>query len=293
MSDAVEVVHFTDPACPWAYSAEPFMRALEWRYGDALQWRTVLIGLSEDTSRAIAGGWTAHRQLMGWQRFGRRFGMPFGRAPRPRPIFSGLACRAVVAAGRQSQARALELLRAFRFAWFTTALLLDTDDGVAEIAGSIDGIDVDRLLRDLHSDEVEADYQAGREETRAAERSGLPAIAQAKTARTDGPERFTAPSIVFRRSGQSLVAGGWQPLHAYDVCLANLAPDLERRDEPTPAELLPAYPGGLTTQEVARVCAVHDDDPDREGVLHALAELASSGRARRVPLANDALWLPT
>ena len=33
-STPVEALHFTDPSCPWAYSAEPFMRALEYRYGD-------------------------------------------------------------------------------------------------------------------------------------------------------------------------------------------------------------------------------------------------------------------
>ena len=37
---------------------------------------------------------------------------------------------------------------------------------------------------------------------------------------------------VFSRGGQRLVAGGWQSLAAYDVCVANLAPDLERRPEP-------------------------------------------------------------
>ena len=45
---SIDVVHYTDPGCPWAYSAEPFIRALEWRYGDGLTWRTCLIGLAED-----------------------------------------------------------------------------------------------------------------------------------------------------------------------------------------------------------------------------------------------------
>ena len=53
MADQVEVVHYTDPSCPWAYSAEPFMRALEWRYGDGLAWRLVMIGLREDTSSLV------------------------------------------------------------------------------------------------------------------------------------------------------------------------------------------------------------------------------------------------
>ena len=32
----VEVLHFTDAACPWAYNFEPTLRALEARYGDQL-----------------------------------------------------------------------------------------------------------------------------------------------------------------------------------------------------------------------------------------------------------------
>ena len=48
---SIDVVHYTDPGCPWAYSTEPFVRALEWRYGDGLNWRTCLIGLAEDPQR--------------------------------------------------------------------------------------------------------------------------------------------------------------------------------------------------------------------------------------------------
>jgi hypothetical protein len=33
---AVRIVEYTDPACPWAYSAEPGRRRLDWLYGD---WR--------------------------------------------------------------------------------------------------------------------------------------------------------------------------------------------------------------------------------------------------------------
>ena len=33
----VEVTHFSDPGCPWAYSASPALAVLRWRYGD--RWR--------------------------------------------------------------------------------------------------------------------------------------------------------------------------------------------------------------------------------------------------------------
>ena len=31
---AISVTHFTDPGCPWAYSASPALAVLHWRYGD-------------------------------------------------------------------------------------------------------------------------------------------------------------------------------------------------------------------------------------------------------------------
>ena len=62
MADApVRVTQYTDPSCPWAYSAEPFLRGLEWRYGDGLEWRTVMIGLSEDTRARERAGVTPAR----------------------------------------------------------------------------------------------------------------------------------------------------------------------------------------------------------------------------------------
>src|SRR5207244_4278750 len=48
---AIEVTHITDPGCPWAYSARPAHAALRFRYGDALTWRLVFIGLTEEASQ--------------------------------------------------------------------------------------------------------------------------------------------------------------------------------------------------------------------------------------------------
>ena len=36
MPPVVSVTHFTDPGCPWAWSASPALAALRWRYGDQL-----------------------------------------------------------------------------------------------------------------------------------------------------------------------------------------------------------------------------------------------------------------
>jgi len=44
----IEVVEYTDPWCSWAWGTEPKLRRLRWRYGDRLDWRTVVGDLVAD-----------------------------------------------------------------------------------------------------------------------------------------------------------------------------------------------------------------------------------------------------
>ena len=293
MAEQVEVVHYTDPSCPWAYSAEPFMRALEWRYGDGLAWRLVTIGLREDTSSLVSSGTTPESRVNGWRWFADTFGMPLLTTPRARLVASGRMCRAVKAAGLQGADQERGMLRGFRMAWFTSLLLLDEDEAFAEIASGVPGLDPERLVRDLTAGAVEDAYEADRAEARSAAGIGDPAIAQDRAALFDGGARFTAPSLVFRHGGQTLVAGGFQSFEAYDVCVANLAPGLPRRPPPEPVELLAEYPDGLTTVEVAQVCRGRNDPPDIAGTEAALVSLAESGAIRRSAIGDaSSLWQP-
>lgn len=293
MAQQVEVVHYTDPSCPWAYSAEPFMRALEWRYGDGLAWRLVTIGLREDTADLERGGTTPASRVDGWRWFSETFGMPLLTTPRDRLVASGPMCRAVKAAGLQGEAAERGMLRAVRMAWFTSLHLLDEEAVFAEVAAEVPGLDPERLVRDLGDPGVEDAYQSDRTEARSAAGIGDPAIAQDRAALFDGGARFTAPSLVFRHDGSTLVAGGFQSFEAYDVCVANLAPHLPRRAQPEPAELLAEYPQGLTTVEVAQVCRDRNDPPDVPGIEAELRRLAEAGIIRQSPIGDDqSLWLP-
>jgi hypothetical protein len=178
-------------------------------------------------------------------------------------------------------------MRALQLANFTTPLVLD-DDGM--LAGALDaaGLDGELVARIDDPDVIEA-YERDRAETRTAE--GSPAELQGKTRISDGPVRFTAPSIVFERNGLRLVAGGFQPVEAYDVLIVNLDPTLTRKAPPdTPEPLLGYFPEGLTTQEVAALLAAGNDPPDRVRAEAALLELVAAGRAVREPLGDDALW---
>jgi predicted DsbA family dithiol-disulfide isomerase len=280
---------YSDPACPWAYSESPALRVIEWRYGDQLAWRLALVGLTEDASQYAARGYTPVRGALGQLSF-RRYGMPFAPSPKPRLSATARACRAVVAARLANPGTEWSVFRALQLANFTTPMLLEDDEALQDALRDLPGVDAAAIIAALDSPEVTEAYESDKAETRTAE--GSAAELQGKTAATDGPVRFTAPSIVFRSNGTELVAGGFQPVEAYDVLIANLDPTLDRAVAPeSPEPLLERFTGGLTTQEVAALMTHGNDAPDRRAAESSLIELVAEGRAARVALGDDALWL--
>jgi hypothetical protein len=181
--------------------------------------------------------------------------------------------------------------RMLQLANFTSPLVLEDDEQLAATLRQLPEIDTDRIISLLDVPETTEAYERDRAEARTA--AGSPAELQGKTATTDGPVRFTAPSVVFESDGQQLVAGGFQPVEAYDVLVANLAPSSYREPPPpTPQPLLTRFPYGLTTQEVGALLAQGNDAPDREAAEVALIELVVAGEAVREPLGDGALWKP-
>ena len=279
---------YSDPACPWAYSANPALRVIEWRYGEQLDWRLVLIGLTEDASQYEARGYTPERAALGQLRF-RRFGMPFSPSPKARISATARACRAVVAARILDPGSEWRVFRALALANFTTPLLLDEDTQLADALDAVPGLRGREIVAMLDAPEVSEAYGRDRAESRTA--AGSPTELQGKTAASDGPVRYTAPSVVFERDGRRLEAGGYQPVEAYDVLVANLDPTLSREPvPPSPAPLLQRFGDGLTTQEVTALLTEGNDAPDRAAAEAALIELVASGDAVRRPLGDDALW---
>jgi predicted DsbA family dithiol-disulfide isomerase len=286
---AIAVTLYTDPACPWAYSALPALRVLEWRYGSQLDWRLVLVGLSEDTSAYDANGYTPLRSARSRADFRRRYGMPYTTERKARLTASAPACRAVVAARLLHPGSEWRVLRALQFANFTSPSLLDNDADLISALRDVPDVEADAIVAFMGDSAVDEAYRQDKVETRAAE--GSAAELQGKTRRTDGPVRFTAPSLVFEHDGRRLVAGGFQPVEAYDVLVVNLDPTLERQAPPeTPAPLLEHFADGLTTQEVAALLTAGNDAVDRAAAEDALLQLVADGRASRTPLGDDALW---
>ena len=285
---AITTSLYNDPGCPWAYSANPAFRVLEWRYGAQLDWRLVLIGLTESAEQYVARGYTPLRSALGQARF-RRFGMPFSPSPKARVSATARACRAVVAARLLDAGSEWQVFRALQLANFTTPLVLEDATALTATLDGLEGVDGKAIVSMLDDPVVTEAYERDKAESR--EAAGSAAELQGKTAQTDGPVRFTAPSIIFERDGQQLVAGGWQTVEAYDVLLVNLDPAPDRRAAPDgPAPLMEQFPDGLTTQEVAQLLVRGNEEPDRNAAEAGLLELVAGGTAERIPLGDDALW---
>jgi protein-disulfide isomerase-like protein with CxxC motif len=283
----IRATHITDPGCPFAYGGEALVSALRWRFGDQLDWRLVMIGLAEDPAEYTDRGYTAEWMTQAWLGF-RHTGMPFTLAPRSRVIATGRACRVVVAARLSSPKLEWRILRALRFGWFTSGLLLDEDDALRSVLATIPGADADFLMDRIDDEDVEQAYQRDRAEARSA--AGSPSEAQGKA--RDG--RYTAPTIVFETDdGGRLEAGGSQTLAVYDALLANLDPDLERRaPAATALDAINAFSHGLTTREVALMIAAPGSEPDDVAAAEELIHYAAEGQIGCAPIGNDALWVP-
>ena len=288
---AITATHFTDPACPWAYSARPAHARLRWRFGDQIEWRLRLIGLSETAEAYEKRGYTPERALATQHRFSDRFGMPFSFERKPRMAGTARACRAIVAARELDPALGEAALRALQLLQFTTPRVLDDDDDLRTMLATVPGLDADAVVARIDDPDIVELYEADRAAARSAECA--PIHAQDRHSTSDGPVRYTAPSVIFEHEdGGRFEVGGFQPFEAYDTGLANLDPGLERRPAPeTVLDALAAFPEGLTTAEAASVMRASDlVDADPAATGAALAELEAAGTIARLPAGHDAIW---
>jgi protein-disulfide isomerase-like protein with CxxC motif len=285
--------HFTDPGCPWGYSSRPAIARLRWRFGDQLDWRLVLIGLSESSERYEEMGFTPGRMASGWRNFERRFGMPFGSGVvKPRMAPTSRACRAIVAAREESPELGYAALRALQLMQFTTLDVLDDDEALRRALTAVDGLDSAAVVGRIDDPEIVALYEADKARARSAD--GRPTHAQNRHSDADGPVRYTAPSVIFEAGERWLEVGGFQPFESYDNALANLEPGLERRPAPErAADAVFAYPIGLTTAEVAAIMRDSDlEDADLHATERELIAALDKGELVSTPAGSDALWRP-
>jgi predicted DsbA family dithiol-disulfide isomerase len=249
------ITEFTDPGCPWAWSAEPFRRRLTWLYGDRLEWRARMVGLAEHPDEYRDKGFTPERQAQAFARIAHQHEMPIDTSVRPRMAATLPACRAVVAARLHAPDRMRPLLRRLRVRHFAGELL--DEPGTVEAAAADARLDAGTLQGWMAGDDVE---RALRDDMAAA-REPMPAarVLDAKLANWSGGRRYTCPSyeIVRVSDGVRIAVPGFQPFSVYDVITANLVPGLDRREPPSSVGEVLAWTGTpLASKEVAVVCDV-------------------------------------
>jgi predicted DsbA family dithiol-disulfide isomerase len=280
MADVV-ITEYTDPGCPWAYSAEPFRRRIMWLYGDAIEWRRRMVVLAESPQQYADKGFTPEMMAKGMAQIAREHGMPIDTSPRPRLAATAPACRAIVAARLHAPEAEVALLRAFRLRAMRGELLdeASTVHGAAQDAG-LDPADVDRWSAGEDVDRAMREDMAHAREPSCAAR-----VLDERLANWSGGRRYTCPSyeIERNRDGVQIAVPGFQPFAAYDVVLANLVPGLDRREPPgSVLEVLDWAGEPLASREVAVVMDI--DHADAREELGRVADEEHIGA--------DGLWSP-
>ena len=283
----IKALLFNDPSCPWGYSASPAFRTLEWRYRDQIEWHLAVIGLSDENHPVPYSRETLSDLYFD---FRCRYGMPFAIETKVRSFTSATACKAITAARLLHPGSEWRVLRTLQLLHFNTPLVLDDRSQLAEALETVPGLDSAAVMAAIDNPEVVAAYEVDYGHARSA--TGGATHLQDKTASHANGERYTAPSVIFEHGDRRAEVGGFQPIEAYDVMIANIDPGLNRMGPAEgPLEALQLYPAGLTTQEVAAIMTSGMDKPDRIDAERKLVHLLGEQKVQRVPLGDDALWI--
>lgn len=276
----VEIEHFTDPNCPFAYAAEPIRRRLSWVYGDQLTWRTRMVVLSASPEEYAEKGLTTEIVDRTYERLSRDPGMPFVLGERDHLPATAPACEVVVAAREHAGAQAGDrVLRRLRLAQMGGDVL-DVPE-VIDRAVTEAGLEP-AAVRAWAADPAVQEALAA---DKAAARHPLPAAAalDRRLADWEGGRRYTCPTYVVRHGdGRASVIPGFNPIEVYEVVFANCGPQLQQRPDPERATDVLTWAGEpLATAEVAAVAGISRDA--------ARARLIEEG-ARELPFGTDAFW---
>ncbi len=275
----VQITIYTDPGCPFGFNAQRQELQLLWHYGDGLDITRRMIVLTERSSSFEERGLSREMVAGHAKRLRSSYGMPMRTDPPDRLAATIDACRSYVGARIHDSERADPLLRALRRRAFSEGEPLDRLDTIHR-AGADVGIVAGTLDAWLADEQVESALR----EDMAATRAPLPeALALAhRLSRSNGGMRYSTASAVFECAGRRVVMPGFQPFAVYEVSVANVAPELERRPAPkTVEEVVSWAPYPLATAEVAELRGVGLDQA-REELERAGAKLAAA--------AGDGYW---
>lgn len=279
----IEITEYTDPACPFAFSAEPFRLRLLWELGEQVRWTSKLVVLSESSQEYLDKGLDAAFLAEAAVKLGEQYGMPIDGAVKPHPPATRPACVAVVAARLHAPEKYESLLRGLRVRNFSGELL---DEWTTIAAAAADaGIDAGALQTWVEQEDVLAEVEKDMDESRRPSTAALAMDHKLAGWERNGRKgrRYTCPSLTFTRlsDGATLVAPGFHPWIVYDTIVANLAPLVDRRPADDVSEVLRWAGHKLATQEIAEITGRTRDE--------AREQLVAAGAVEE-PVGTDAYW---
>lgn len=285
------VTEFTDPACPWALSAEPVRWRLWWLYGDEISWTTRLVGLAKNREQQAAKGFDGATFARVVASTFTDLGMPLATGVPAVVPGSWDADRHAVGVRQHRPEAARRFVRALQVGWLSHHRLLD-DPTAIDTAAREAGLDPAEVrgwaALDATEDAFRSDLDAARRPSEAA------LHLRHKLARSEddwegGPGwRYTCPSLELTADGRTYAVPGFQPTLAAETAIANLAPALRRREWATdPLEPLRWADEPLATAEVAALLGrdhlvAAERDTTREELRAAGAHEHAAG--------TDAYW---
>ncbi len=277
--ERINVTIYTDPGCPFGFNAQRQETQLLWHYGDGLEITRRMIVLTETSASFEERGLSREMVAGNTRRLRTSYGMPMLTEPPERLAATIDACRAYVGARIHEPGRADPLLRSLRRRAFSEGQPLDQLETIHG-AGADAGIEPETVDAWLSDEQVAVALAEDMAATRAPAPEAL-ALSH-RLSGSAGALRYSTGSAVFERGDRRVVMAGFQPFAVYEVAVANVAPDLERRPVPKAAdEVLSWAPYPLATAEVAELRGIGLDQA-RDELQAAGAELAEA--------AGDGYW---
>ena len=274
----VDVAHFTDPGCPFAFSAEPHRIKVLWNFGDQVRLRTRLIVLSDSPQELADRGFTTELMSTYYVQLQREHGMPITDQPFPRLHHTRPACELVAGVRRHAPDRADRVLREMRKVTMA-GNLMDEPETLAR-AATASGLDAAAALAWAKEPETLAELEVDWRETRDPGPVSMGALRH-KLSEWSGGMRYSAPSWIATAGGTRTELPGFISYDAYESALGNLAPQLEKRGAPTDATEALRWAeaqdiGALATVEVATLLGV-GVEAAREALKASDAQLEVAG----------------
>jgi hypothetical protein len=262
-----------------------------WEFGDNLRFTWVMGGLARaygsayrDSESRVGSGADCFSDLMAhWLDVAAESGMPIdARLWSQNPIASTYpACQAVKAAAEQGPDAGYRYLRRLREGLMTERKKLDHAEALIGEAGPA-GLDTERFRIDLNSNAITEAFAADLDEVRNPPDEAREA---GKISETEGRERITFPSAIFRgESGAEHGVFGYQPYEPYrDAALAAGA-EPARTERPDPMDAIGLF-GRCATQELEELTG--RPRPVLEADLWALAR---EWKLRPVGVLGGTFW---